>query len=96
MTQRELVPRVLREGIASGTATHGGSNEKARDAIRRIAVRHVLAEADLVVALTTVNARTNEISASYPEEHVWRMKAGKAIEFGKIQGDEQREDQFWS
>ena len=59
-------------------------------------VHQVLAEGDLVVVLTTVNARRNETSASFPEVHVWRMKDGKALEFREYQGDEQREDRFWS
>jgi uncharacterized protein len=61
-----------------------------------IDVQNVLAEGDLVVALVTVNARRNAISASFPEVHVWRMKDGKAIGFCEYQGDEQREDRFWS
>jgi ketosteroid isomerase-like protein len=61
-----------------------------------IEVHNVLAEDDLVVALVTVNARRNGVSASFPEVHVWRMKNGKAIEFREYQGDEQREDRFWS
>ena len=61
-----------------------------------IDVHHVLADADLVVALTTVNPRRKEISAPFPEVRVWQMKDGKAIEFREYQGDEQREDQFWS
>src|SRR5262249_31243756 len=55
-----------------------------------IDVHHVLADEDLVVAVVTVNARRNSISASFPEMHVWRMKNGKAIEFREYQGDEQR------
>ena len=61
-----------------------------------IDVHKVLAEDDLVVALVTVNAQRNGISASFPEVHVWRMKDGKVIEFREYQGDEQREDRFWS
>jgi ketosteroid isomerase-like protein len=61
-----------------------------------IDVHHVLAEDDLVVVLATVNARRNETSASFPEAHIWRMKDGKAVEFREYQGDEQREDRFWS
>ena len=61
-----------------------------------IDVHNVLAEDDVVVVLTTVNAKRNEISASFSEVHVWRMKDGKAIEFREYQGDEQREDRFWS
>ena len=61
-----------------------------------IDVHHVLADDDLVVALTTVNARRNGVSASFPEVHVWRLKNGKATEFRAYQGDEQREDRFWS
>jgi ketosteroid isomerase-like protein len=62
----------------------------------KIDVHSVLADDDLVVALVTVNARRNGISASFPEVHVWRMKGGKAAEFREYQGDEQREDRFWS
>jgi uncharacterized protein len=61
-----------------------------------IDVHHVLADSDLVVALVTVNAKRQGISASFPEVHVWRLKNGKAIEFREYQGDEQREDRFWS
>ncbi|MBV8565771.1 MAG: nuclear transport factor 2 family protein [Methylobacteriaceae bacterium] len=61
-----------------------------------IDVHHVLAEDDLVVVLTTVNARRNGISASFSEVHVWRMKDGEAIDFREYQGDEQQEDRFWS
>jgi uncharacterized protein len=62
----------------------------------KIDVHHVLAADDLVVALVTVNAQRNGVWASFPEVHVWRMKHGKAIEFREFQGDEQREDRFWS
>ena len=61
-----------------------------------IDVHNVLAENDLVVALVTVNAQRNGLSASFPEIHVWRMRDGKATEFREYQGDEQREDRFWS
>ena len=62
----------------------------------RIEVHQVLADDDLVVVLVTVSARRNGASASFPEVHVWRMRNGKVIEFREFQGDEQREDQFWS
>jgi hypothetical protein len=61
-----------------------------------IDVHNILADGDLVVALVTVNARRKGIAESFPEVHVWRMKNGKAIEFREDQGDEQREDRFWS
>ena len=61
-----------------------------------IDVHNVLANGDHVVALGTVNAQRNGASASFPEVHVWRMKNRKAIEFREFQGDEQREDRFWS
>jgi uncharacterized protein len=61
-----------------------------------IDVHHVLADGDLVVALTTVNARRNGEAASFPEVHVWRLKSGKVTSFREYQGDEQREDRFWS
>ena len=62
----------------------------------RIDVDNVLAEDDLVVVLVTVNAERNGLSASFPEIHVWRMKNGNATDFREYQGDEQREDRFWS
>jgi len=61
-----------------------------------IDVHNVLADGDVVVALTTVNARRNGVAASFPEVHVWRLKDGRATEFREYQGDEQREDRFWS
>ena len=62
----------------------------------RIDVHRVLADGDLVVALVTVHARRNGTSASFPEVHVWRLENGKVVEFREYQGDEQREDRFWS
>ena len=59
-------------------------------------VHNLFADSDLVVALVTVNAQRNSVSASFPEVHVWKMKNGKVIEFCEYQGNEQREDQFWS
>jgi len=61
-----------------------------------IDVHHVLSDEDLVVALVTVHAQRNGVKASFPEVHVWRLEGGKAIEFREYQGDEQREDRFWS
>jgi uncharacterized protein len=61
-----------------------------------IDVHNVLADGELVVALTTVKAQRNGVAASFPEVHVWRLRNGKAIEFREYQGDEQREDRFWS
>ena len=61
-----------------------------------IDVHNVLTDDDLVVVLATVNAQRNAVSASFPEVHVWRLKNGKATEFREYQGDEQREDGFWS
>ena len=61
-----------------------------------IVVHNVLAEDDLVVALVTVNAQRNGVSASFSEVHVWQMRNGKVTEFREYQGDEHREDQFWS
>ena len=61
-----------------------------------IDVHNVLADGDVVVALVTVNAQRNGVSASFPEVHVWRLQNGKVTEFREYQGDEQREDRFWS
>jgi hypothetical protein len=60
-----------------------------------IDVHNVLADGDLVVVLTTVNAQRNGVAGSFPEVHVWRLKNGKATQFREYQGDEQREDRFW-
>ncbi len=62
----------------------------------RIDVHNVLSDGDLVVVLATVNAQRNGARASFPEAHVWRMRNGKVAEFREYQGDEQREDRFWS
>jgi uncharacterized protein len=62
----------------------------------RMDVHNVLANDDVVVVLVTINAQRKGVSASFPEVHVWRMKNGKVIEFCEYQGDEQREDGFWS
>ena len=48
------------------------------------------------VAMGTVRAQRNGVSASFPEVHVWRLRNGKATEFREYQGDEQREDRFWA
>jgi ketosteroid isomerase-like protein len=61
-----------------------------------IDVHNVLAGDDLVVALVSVRAERNGVSAAFPEVHVWRLRNGRAIEFREYQGDEQREDRFWS
>jgi ketosteroid isomerase-like protein len=57
---------------------------------------NVLAEGDVVIVLTTVHAQRNGVAASFSEVHVWRVRNGKATEFREYQGDEQREDRFWS
>ena len=59
-------------------------------------VHNVLEDGEVVVALVTVHAQRNGVSASFPEVHVWRMRSGKAIGFREYQGDEEREDRFWS
>ena len=61
-----------------------------------IDVHNVLTDGDVAVALTTVRAERNGRAASFPEVHVWRLKNGKVIDFREYQGDEQREDRFWS
>jgi hypothetical protein len=61
-----------------------------------IDVHEVLAGPDVVVALVTVKAERRGKAADFPEVHVWRMKHGRAIAFREYQGDEQREDRFWT
>jgi len=61
-----------------------------------IDLHHVMADGDVVVALTTVNATRKGHAAAFQEVHVWRMANGKAVEFREFQGDEQTEDRFWS
>ena len=74
---------------------HRTSQKRIRGLYREL-IATLLAEDDLVVVLVTVNAERNGLSASFPEIHVWRMKDGKATDFREYQGDEQREDRFWS
>lgn len=62
----------------------------------RMDVHKVLAADDTVVVLVTVHAERNGEAAAFPEVHVWRMRDGKAVAFHEYQGDEQREDRFWS
>ena len=59
-------------------------------------MHNLLADGDLVVTLVTVNAQRNGLSVSFPEVHVWRMRNGEVIAFREYQGDEQRENRFWS
>jgi len=59
-------------------------------------VHNVLADDDVVVVLVTVNVQRGGVSATFPEVHVWRMKNGSVAEFCEYQGDEEREDRFWS
>ena len=61
-----------------------------------IDVHEVLAGRDVVVALVTVKAERRGKAAEFPEVHVWRMHNGRAIAFREYQGDEQREDRFWT
>src|SRR5262249_56265718 len=59
-----------------------------------IDVHNVLADGEVVVALTTVRAERNGRAASFPEVHVWRLKNGKVIDFRAYQRDQHREDRF--
>jgi uncharacterized protein len=62
----------------------------------RVDVDELLGSADTVVALTTVSATRQGRAWSSPEVHVWRLRDGCAIEFREFQGDQQREDDFWT
>ena len=55
-----------------------------------------LSQTAVVVALVTVKAQRNGTSAMFPEVHVWRLRDGLVTEFREYQGDEHREDRFWS
>ena len=59
-------------------------------------VHNVLADGDIVVVLVTVNAQRKGVSAAFPEVHVWRLNNGKVVSFREYQGDEHRENKFWS
>ena len=87
-------PRPWRPNAFSSCAV-GGIMEVSQGTFS-IDVRNVLTDDDVVVVLAVVNAQRNGVSASFPEVHVWRMRNGKAIEFREYQGDEEREDRFWS
>jgi hypothetical protein len=62
----------------------------------KVRVDEALADGDRVVVLSTVSAQRSGQSWSSPEVHVWRVIAGRAIEFREFQGDQQAEDEFWS
>ena len=55
----------------------------------------ILADGDRVVVLSTVSAQRGGQSWSSAEVHVWRVVAGRAVEFREFQGDQQAEDEFW-
>jgi ketosteroid isomerase-like protein len=62
----------------------------------RVDVDELMGSADTVVALTTVSATRQGQTWSSPEVHVWRLRDGRAVEFREFQGDQQREDGFWT
>jgi uncharacterized protein len=62
----------------------------------KVAVDEALADGDRVIVLSTVSAQRGGQSWSSPEVHVWRVAAGRAVEFCEYQGDQQAEDEFWS
>jgi hypothetical protein len=62
----------------------------------KVGVDEALADGDRVVVLSTVSAQRRGQSWSSPEVHVWRVMAGRAVEFREFQGDQQAEDEFWS
>jgi uncharacterized protein len=62
----------------------------------KVRVDEALADGDRVVVLSTVSAQRRGQSWSAPEVHVWRVMAGRAVEFREFQGDQQAEDEFWS
>jgi len=62
----------------------------------RIEVHNVLSDGEVVVALVTVTAARRGVAESFPEVHVWRLRNGKVVAFREYQGDERREDRFWS
>lgn len=56
----------------------------------------MLADGERVVVLATVSAERHGQSWSSPEVHVWRVEAGRAVEFCEYQGDQETESVFWS
>ncbi|HEY7146835.1 MAG TPA: nuclear transport factor 2 family protein [Streptosporangiaceae bacterium] len=62
----------------------------------KVGVDEALADGDRVVVLSTVSAQRRGRSWSSPEVQVWRIAAGRAVEFREFQGDQQAEDEFWS
>lgn len=62
----------------------------------KVPADEILARGERVVVLSEVSAERHGKSWSSPEVHVWRVVAGKAVEFREFQGDEKAEDAFWS
>jgi ketosteroid isomerase-like protein len=62
----------------------------------KVPADEILADGERVVVLSEVSAERHGQSWSSPEVHVWRVVAGKAVEFREFQGDETAEDAFWS
>lgn len=62
----------------------------------RLRVDDVLANADRIVVLCTETAQRGGRSWTAPQVHVWTVKDGKATVFREYEGDEQRDDEFWS
>jgi uncharacterized protein len=61
-----------------------------------VPVDAMLADGERVVVFTTVTARRNGRSASLPNIHVLRVVDGKIAGLREYQGDQTREDEFWS
>jgi ketosteroid isomerase-like protein len=62
----------------------------------RIDTNEILADGERVVVLCIVSAERHGRAWSSPEVQVWRVVAGRAIEFREFQGDQETEDAFWS
>jgi len=62
----------------------------------RLDVDEVACDGGRVYVYCTVSAERYGQAWSSPEIHVWRVVAGRAVEFREFQGDQQTEDEFWS
>ena len=79
----------------AGVGEFFGRCQQLSEATLQVIPDKIVADGDLVIALTTVSAQRTGRAWSSPEVHVWRVSDGRAVEFVEYQGDQQSEDEFW-
>lgn len=66
------------------------------DGTLRIDVHDIAANDAHVFVLCTVSATRHNLFAEFLEVHLWRIVAGRVVEFREFQGDELAENKFWA